>query len=161
MNKSKWIYLTIYLIIVVIAVFLRNLFLSKKESFEILPFLVADSIDSSIYAGATNHMRRDYFLVVGFENYEKNISQIDSFVCSKAPEIDLLLKKDSNYTIVFLKRSKITNNEYLKAHPRDYEEYSLFSDLICRYNWRNRWFYGRYEGTMEFKHTPIDCTVFE
>lgn len=158
MDKFKWAYLIISIIFFIVAL----CFFRKKESFEILPFNVVDSIDSTIYSGGfPPPSRRDFFLVTGFESSEKNLSQIDSFICSKSLEINSILKNDSHYTIVFLKRSKITNNTHLKAHPGDYEEYSLFFDLICRYKWEDRRFLGRYEGRLEFKHTFIDCNVFK
>lgn len=158
MDKSKWIYFTFFFIFILGVVFFRNLSFNKEESFKILPFDVADSIDSIIYSGGfPPPSRRDFFLVSGFESYEKNLIQVDSFVCSKSLEIDSILKKDSRYAILFFKQSEITNNVHLKAHPGDYEEYSLFFDLICRYDWGEHSFWGRRDPKHKYAVDTLMC----
>ena len=114
MKKRKILYRLLFLAVVTILVMLYFI-LHKEEDIpiQISSFYVINRIDSTMYERSMRPFsREDNFLVVGFQSYEKNIAEIDRFICSKSMEIDSIVKKYSNYHINFFKKTKITNNNY-------------------------------------------------
>jgi hypothetical protein len=117
----------------------------KCEDLQITSFYVANSIDSSIVPSHSKPFaRHDNFLVCGFENTERNIIQIDSFVCSKKVEVDSILKLFENYSVSFYRIGEITNNIYIKENERDLARYSTQIDLLYVYRWNQAGFLGRF-----------------
>jgi hypothetical protein len=60
------------------------------------------------------------------------INAIDS--CAKALAGENIIKY-SNLSIIFYKRSDVTNKAHLKENPRDIDRYSQDNDMIFIYKW--------------------------
>ena len=157
MKKSKYSYPAIFFIIAVIAAIFYY-YMNKKEVFQIIPLDVVDHTDSTILQnGSISVGKSGHYFVTGFENYEKDINKIDSFICTKSNETDSIIKKIDTYQIWFFKKSDITNNEHLKAQERDLERYSKQVDLLCIYQWYNSNFLGRHDLKYKYVLDTLTC----
>jgi hypothetical protein len=146
-----------YLVIMTFLGYILFLFYFKKENFEINSFSVVNHEDNSIAKNGLAFGKSDNYIVIGFESHEKNIAQIDSFICLKSYEIDLISKKYNNYHISIFKKSKITNNEHIQKFERDFVRYSVQNDLICTYSWSRGNFLQRYDPQYKYVLDKLIC----
>lgn len=161
MKKRKVLYRLLFSTIVTLFVIIYFLLHKKEvESMQIYSFYVINKIDSTIIEpGNRFSYREDNFLVVGFINYEKNIHDIDSFVCSKSIEIDTILKKYSNYTMCFYIKNKTINNNYDEKNESewDWNGYYIRDNLICIYMWHDEYFLTRHDPDYKYVLDTLVC----
>lgn len=76
--------------------------------------------------------RSDYYLVSGFYANEVDYQRIDEFVCKNLDTN--IMKGCQDYSMIFYKKTKNTNNVNIKQNPKDFDRFSDY-DKICEYKW--------------------------
>lgn len=84
--------------------------------------------------GSETVFMRDYFLVSGFINDSIHQRKIDSFVCNNWNKE--FWNRTHSYTMTFLKKSEITNEEYLKDNPKYFDWHTTDNDILFVYTFR-------------------------
>ena len=77
------------------------------------------------------------YIVHGYRNDSITEKKIDSFVCLHSIPI---YKKYSYYGIIFYKKSRKTNVNYIKKHPNRWSEYADYNDYLWDYDFSNTGF---------------------
>lgn len=109
-------------------------FLSCQQNKEITfePFYVVNFYDSIEIENKKYLKKRIAYLIENYQETLESEMKIDSFVCLN---IDPLKKYLDYYSILIYKKSKITNNDHIKADPKDIDRYSQENDLLYIYDW--------------------------
>ena len=117
-------------------IFLLFIFLGCQPAKEPV-FIKSDFISDSshFYPGIDDKDLNvsDAYYIKNFRYNEETYKAINDFV--QKNKSDSNINKCLNYSMVFYKYSKETNDSNLRANPRQLDRYSQQHDLICDYKW--------------------------
>ena len=116
----------------------------SKISFEELTMF--GHTDTSIDLGKTRIVKARFYIIEGFRDTKEVEKKIDSFVNKNK---DPNLSHYTQFTMVFYKKSSITNIEHLAAHKRDLDRYSQNNDLVYSYYWTDG---GKFRERYKYKN---------
>ncbi len=107
-----------------------------------VPIKILDYVDTLKSDSGINIDKSNNFLVQNFSDTKKNEEYLDSFVFGRN---DIDVKNYASYSIVFYKKSAVTNIKNIKANPRIIDRYSQENDLIYKYVWLHGKFANKYK----------------
>ncbi|MCC6723246.1 MAG: hypothetical protein IT258_01960, partial [Saprospiraceae bacterium] len=98
------------------------------------PLQIANRTDTALMNNNLNTYKLEAFLLSGYYNSPVVEAEIDSFVCIRK---DSFINNFVQYTMLFYKRSSVTNVKHLVSHPRDLVRYSQNNDMLYEYSWQS------------------------
>jgi len=87
-----------------------------------------------------------YFIVSGYNDNSEYENTIDSVVCNYVRDS---VMQYTYYTVLMLRKSEKSNQEYLDRVPRDLDRYSLDKDILFKYSFYN----GELQGKTTYRDT--------
>ena len=124
------------------------------EKSEFITRVIEESINNKLRI-----FKIEGYFVSGYSNTSEMEFKIDSFFCMNK---DTMPQKYDDYVVYFYKKTKITNDEYLKKAPREYDRYSSEYDLLYKFTYNHNpngiSYYYKYKykgkGWYEYTETP-------
>jgi|GEM_PF-3157832 len=118
----------------------------EKEDFKIERLHHPYSRDYYTPGDSTKKDKEVYFIVSGCRENRNCENTIDSFVCNYVRDS---VMQYTYYTVLMLRKSEKSNQEYLDRVPRDLDRYSLDKDILFKYSFYN----GNLKGKTTYRDT--------